>query len=221
MSTYKYYLPILLIAGTTTSCRQQGSSSSGRDSTVDTIVKTDLVKTDTAIATTAPEGAVAGEHLIVPGASVGQTKINENADAVNKRMGKADDGDSAMGKSLSTWYAGHDTSGYQTQIFFSRNMGNDETSRVKQIRITSPEFQTAHGIHVGSPLKSLFAGFRLSKVATYTYNGATYGIYDDKKAGIAFEISDKDICTGIIVHEPETKVAGTYAPFHTNIKMLE
>jgi hypothetical protein len=223
MKAFKY-LPILLITGAISSCQQAGTSStSGLDSTsIDTIVKTDtVIKTDTIVQTdTTDDQPPTLAQLIVPGKSAGQTTLNENTANLIKRMGKPDDGDAAMGKSLSTWYAGHDTSGYQTQVFSSRNMGNEEISRVKQIRVTSPWFKTAHGMHVGTPLKRIYSDFKLTKVATYTDESGTYGIYDDEGAGIAFETDDKDQCSGIIIHEPKTKL-GAYLPFHSNIKVLK
>lgn len=101
-------------------------------------------------------------QLIVPGKSIGQTKLNENAKIVFEKLGKPDNDDAAMGKSLSTWYAHHNPSGYQTQIFCSRYSGNpDETvTHVIQIRVTSPYFKTANSIGVGSTLKQINASLR-------------------------------------------------------------
>jgi hypothetical protein len=65
-------------------------------------------------------------QLIVPGISIGQTTINESGESVHKRLGTPDGGDAAMGKSVSIWYANHDTTGYVTQMYFSRGQGNDE-----------------------------------------------------------------------------------------------
>ena len=46
-------------------------------------------------------------QLVVPGKSIGQTKLKEDAVLVYKKLGRPDAGDAAMGKSLATWYAGH------------------------------------------------------------------------------------------------------------------
>ena len=81
---------------------------------------------------------VSPEQLILPGKAIGRTTLNEDATLIAKVLGPPDKGDAAMGKALSTWYANHDPTGYQTSIFFERQMGGDETSRAKQIRITSP-----------------------------------------------------------------------------------
>lgn len=56
-------------------------------------------------------------QMIVPGKSIGQTKLHENAKLVFKRLGQTESGDAAMGKFFATWYANHDPAGYQTQDF--------------------------------------------------------------------------------------------------------
>jgi hypothetical protein len=83
------------------------------------------------------------------GVSIGQTTINESGENVHKRLGTPDGGDAAMGKSVSIWYANHDTTGYVTQMYFSRGQGNDEIKRVKQIRVTSPFFKINNEVHTG------------------------------------------------------------------------
>jgi hypothetical protein len=215
MNANKYVL-ILLIVGTLGSCAQPNADTTGSDTTSTNTTITDTTALDTPGAEHVPLAQV-----IVPGISIGQTTLNESAENIIKRIGKPDASDAAMGKSLSTWYAKHNTAGYQTQLFFSRQMGVDETSRVKQIRITSPWFKTAGALHVGTPFKNLFANFKLSKVATYREKGTTYAVYDDENAGIAFETDDKDLCSGIIVHEPKTTVTANYAAFHPTTKLLK
>ncbi len=157
-------------------------------------------------------------QLIVPGKSIGQTRLNENAGLVFKRLGKPDDGDAAMGKSLATWYASHNPSGYQTQVFCSRYMGGDENvSRVKQIRVTSPYFKTANGIGAGSTLKQINASFKVRKTLAYIENKQSFFVYDTNK-GIAFEIAANGKCVGVIVCLPGDQGGFTYLPFHPNLK---
>lgn len=159
---------------------------------------------------------VPAAQLIVPGKSIGQTRLKENAELVFKRLGQADDGDAAMGKSLATWYAGHHPSGYQTQVFFSRYMAgmDDTTSRVKQIRVTSLYFKTANGIGPGSTLKQINTFFKVNKTAAFTENKRPYFIYDTHK-GIAFETNASSICTGVIIYLSGDRGGFTYLPFHS------
>jgi hypothetical protein len=160
------------------------------------------------------------EKLIIPGKSVGQTTLNEDAENVIKRLGKPDTGDAAMGKALSIWYANHDTTGYETMIFSARQMGTaNETSQVKQIRITSPWFTTQEGLHVGSTLKQINEHYVTRKAATFSKEGKPYFIYKTDK-GIAFEIGSNNSCTGIIVFDPKAATGQAYLPFYSNLKVL-
>lgn len=163
---------------------------------------------------------VAGQ-LIVPGKSVGQTTLNEDAEAVFKRLGKPDAGDAAMGKALSIWYAGHDTTGYQTMIYTARQMGtDDEVTRVRQIRVTSPWFTTAEGIHSGSTLQQINKVYEVKKSATFTLKNETYTIYRSAK-GIAFEVNSRQVCKGIVVFDEASQPGQMYLPFYSNMKIIE
>ena len=160
--------------------------------------------------------SVPATQLIVPGKSIGQTKLKEDDKLVFERLGRPDNGDAAMGKSLATWYAALNPSGYQTQVFFSRYMGgmDDITSRVKQIRVTSPYFKTVEGIGAGSTLKQIHTFFKARKTAAFTENKQRYFIYDTHK-GIAFESNASGKCTGVIVYLLGGRGGFTYLPFHS------
>jgi hypothetical protein len=69
-------------------------------------------------------------------------------------------------------------------------MGNDETSRVKQIRVTSPWFKVSNKIYAGVPFKIAESVYKLKKIATFEDKGGKRSIYDDVK-GIGFEVDDK------------------------------
>lgn len=159
-----------------------------------------------------------GANLIVPGQRIGGTSINENMDSVVQRLGKPDAGDAAMGKALSIWYAGHNSKGYQTAIFSSRQMGaDDESSRVKYIRITSPRFRLQNGLRVGSSLNKIKKHYVLSQEAVYSEADVQYNIYTATE-GVAFEIASNGICKGIIVQAPGQVQGSIYVPFHNNLE---
>lgn len=222
MNSSKYFIaPMLAMA--LISCKQKTTTT-----TADSVVtKTDSSHSDTIKSIDTNTVDLPGDkpvplaQLIVPGVSLGQTIINESGENVHKRLGTPDGGDAAMGKSISIWYANHDTTGNVTQMYFSRGQGDDEVKRVKQIRVTSPAFKINSKLYVGVPLKSVWPLYKLKKAATFTDNGDKRSLYDDIKVGIAFDVDDKDIITGITVHEPGREVASTYLPFFSNLKSLK
>lgn len=195
-----FYCSIFLL----TACNQSQTKSTQTKNVADTVF-------NTAIST--EEKSVASAALITPAKSIGKISLNENAAAVYKDLGKPDSGDAAMGKSLSTWYADHDPKGYQTQIYCARNMGNadENVSRVKQIRVTSPFFKTKEDIGAGATLAQIQAKFKVVKTASYPTQKPPYEIYDGKN-GIAFEILNSK-CSAVIVYLPGDRGGITYLSF--------
>ncbi len=157
-------------------------------------------------------------QLIVPGKSIGKTFIGENMNEVLKRFGKPDDGDAAMGKSMSFWFARHDTSGYQTAVFAFRKMGtpDEKNSRVQQIMVTSPYFKTAELLHTGLSYGQIAKKYVLKKAAAFSKGKYIITIYDTQK-GISFEFGPDNLCKSIIVHLPNVSTASTYLSFHPNM----
>lgn len=185
-------------------CNQPQTQSAQTKKVADTVFSTVI---------SAEEKLVPAAALIVPGKSIGQITLRENADSVYKALGKPDSGDAAMGKSLSTWYADHNPKGYQTQVFCVRNLGNpdENISRIKQIRVTSPYFKTSERIGAGSTLTEIQTKFKVIKTASYPDKKPPYQIYDDKK-GIAFEILNGK-CRAVIVYLPGDRGGITYLSF--------
>jgi hypothetical protein len=223
MNSSKYFIvPVLAMA--LFSCKQKNAPASA-DTTVnntDTSHSDSIIKSvDTNAVDLPGDKPIPLAQLVVPGVSLGQTTINESGENIHKRLGTPDGGDAAMGKSISIWYANHDTTGYVTQMYFSRGQGNDEVKRVKQIRVTSPAFKITNKLHTGVSFKNTSSLYALKKVATFSDKGSNRTLYDDVKAGIAFDVDDKDMITGITVHEPGREAASTYLPFFSNVKTLK
>lgn len=217
------YLILPMLALAVVGC-QQNKAPKSTDTVAkntDTTVSDNTKVADTTTVDLPGDKPVPLAYLIVPGISIGQTTINESGENVHKRLGTPDGGDAAMGKSISIWYANHDTTGYVTQMYFSRGQGDDEIKRVKQIRVTSPAFKISNKVYTGTPFKSVWASYKLKKVATFTDKGGNRSLYDDVKGGIAFDVDDKDIITGITVHEPGREAASTYLPFFSSLKPIE
>jgi hypothetical protein len=210
------YLFAVLIAATTVSCRQKTSTNQTEKQVADT-QKTIAAKQNSS---TTNNNIITADKLILPGKSIGKTAINEDGEDIIKRLGKPDAGDAAMGKSVSIWYAKHDTAGYITQIYFTKQMGVDDTNRAKLIRVTSPWFKVKEDINVGAPVKNAMSKLRLVKIGEGNGRQGPYTLYDDAKSGIAFEADNKGTCTGITIHEPGKKLAPNYLAFFPDLKML-
>ncbi|OKS88585.1 hypothetical protein [Mucilaginibacter polytrichastri] len=164
---------------------------------------------------------VSAAQLIDPGKSIGLTHLNESLDSVSLKLGKADRGDAAMGAAFTTWFAKHDTSGYQTDVYSHRMMGgkDDNTSRVKLIRVTSPYFKTIQGVGTGLTLTEIGKHFHVKHIANYITGTDTLKVYDDTKEGISFEIDKGDKCTGVLIHAPKDAASG-YLSMHPNAQYV-
>lgn len=151
-------------------------------------------------------------RLITAGKGVGQILLSDDPIIVTKKLGKPDFEDAAMGKSLMTWYANHDSTGFQTSIFSGRSMGGKDENRfyIKKIFITSPWFKTAEGLGVGSTQIEINKYYTLRPVQAYASNKEKIQIYTDTDKGISFEIEKMNkISIGVIVHKPHEDI-GVY-----------
>ena len=159
------------------------------------------------------------DWLLVPGKSAGQTRINENADSVYKRLGTPDGGDAAMQKAVAVWFAHHDTTAYSVSIYTARNTDSLSIAKVLQIRITSPSFKTKEGIHVRSSLTDIQKAFPVIQTEHYLDAGINYTVYDSKQ-GIAFEVNSNDTCVAIIIHKAGVVGEGTHLKFRTTNRFI-
>lgn len=175
----------------------------------------ELYATDTLIVSR-PE--MTAETMIVPGKSVGLTNIGEDVALVTERLGRPDAGDAAMGKAVAIWYAAHTKGDDLIAVYTEREMGVDDTNRIKMIRVTSPGFNTAEGIHTGSNIADIRQHFNILPQARYSAHEHHYTLFAAK--GIAFEVNADSVLTGIIVHEMDRPANSGYIPFHPDAKNL-
>ncbi|RWY52417.1 hypothetical protein [Mucilaginibacter gilvus] len=182
-------------------CKQKGSDAVGNETP--NLPDTTEVK------------AIPAEQLISPGESIGHIKLEGSADSVMQLLGRPDTGDAAMGSQLATWYADHDTAGYQTSIFSRRDMGgkDEPVSRIKKILVTSPWFKTGEYISTGNNIKDIGKYYTLKEGNGYKRNGRSIKIYTDMAKGISFEIDENGKCVSILVHKPNS-AADTYLNMH-------
>lgn len=162
---------------------------------------------------TASQSLLPDDQLLIPGKSAGAFLLGDADSTVFQQLGKPDFGDAAMGKAASIWYT-DDEPDHPFSIFTSRDMGNDETARIKQIRITSPNYKTVQSIGVGSSLRDISDAYPLQIVETYDQNGQTYTVYNANE-GIAFEVDTTYSCVAVIIHEEGADIP-TYLPLRQN-----
>jgi len=200
-----HYLLISLYVLTLFACKHKS-----RQSVSDAIKSESKAHTDNGKAAVA---AVPADRLIIAGKSMGQTILNEARSQVLALLGKPDFSDAAMGKSVAIWYTDHNKKGYATNIYFTTDMGNDDTARVKVIRITSPSFKTNNHLYAGVLITEAQKLYKLQKVGTFKLNGSNRTLYDDTAAGIALEADRSDNITGIAIHETGESVLNAYMAF--------
>jgi len=159
---------------------------------------------------------ITAKQLIIPGKSIGQTKVDESMETVFERFGRPDSSDAAMGSSLAVWYADHDKGGYKTSIFSHHNYNGDNEifQHVRKILVTSPYFRTAESIGCGSTLSQISKYYTLKKGNGYKEKGKPVDVYSDAAKGISFEIdAGLDKCVGIVVYKPNDE-GSTYINMH-------
>src|SRR5690606_20432716 len=114
---------------------------------------------------------------------------------------------------------------HQLNIFFVRTTeGEEETMRAQQIRVTSPDFETAGGIRTGSPIDSIRRDFTpLHRTAFYTReNQETAYLFEAPADGISFEIVYPDsICVAMTVHEKRLSPKNSYLPVHPTLRYYD
>jgi hypothetical protein len=194
---------------------------------INTIISPDQDQMNIFVADTSP---VKKSRLIRPGKSIGLTSINQKDNIVNKNLGPSSTSEAGMGgKELATWYSkpvirGKDTVINEIEIYFTMRMGEKpEPKKVRHIRITSGFFVTVNHIGTGSGQDSIKKYFpAMISVGTYTSpkTKKQVTIYDDKHAGIAFEIDDQKKCIGITVHEPDEPAYETYNSLFSDVNFF-
>lgn len=208
--TIKKIICLIWVAGIIFSCKSKTEKQETQTAVAET--KSDTT-TNTKVDSICVEN-VDTAWLIIPGKSIGKTKVNEDADLVFKNLGKPDGGDAAMGKAVAIWYGNHDSTGHSTSIYTTRDIGNNPLALIRQIRVTSPVFKTSEGLGAASDLSDIEKIFDLKMAEKFSDSGKQYEVYDTKE-GIAFEIGPNKKCVAVIVHEAGKTIPGTYLKFRT------
>jgi hypothetical protein len=169
--------------------------------------------------------------LIVPGKSIGQVKLEAPAESLQV-LGTPDVSDAAMMKAWSVWYSRRKDKSIDSSHVLAvyTAMGTGDSPCVKQIRVNSPQFKTVKGIGAGSTMaaiKKAYPGIKLVKTYESDNKSRRIAVYDDNKAGIAFEISDprsrQPVCSMVVVYDAGKDVSN-YLDYHLgfdSMKILE
>jgi hypothetical protein len=151
------------------------------------------------------------ETLLIPGVSAGNIKLAEDAEPLYKILGKPDSGDAAMQKAVAIWYKNHDPKSYSTAIYTVRDTGDNPPARIRQIRITAPEFKTQSGIGVHSRLSDIQGTFTLKQLTGIPGDSDAFQLFDSP-AGIAFELNKELQCTAVLIHPANEELKASYLP---------
>jgi len=150
------------------------------------------------------------QQLVMPGRSLGQVQLGLAPAAAHLPTTPPNSTDGAMGKAWASWYGARPAHGAPTEldVYTAPPPGDDGSHRsVQVVRATSPYFQLANGLHVGSRLRNIRAAYgALPLATTYSVPGGVRYLYDAGAKGIAFETNGKasdSKCTAVIVHLPK------------------
>lgn len=209
MKAFRFYtIGIAIVVTSVTACRNQDpvvrddrtydtTGSRSADSTAPGIHSDTLV-------------AGANDWILVPGEAAGHTHIGDDLAKLSRELGRPDAGDAAMQKSVSVWFTNHDTTNNSVAVYASRDAGNDDVARIRQIRITAPRFETVRGIRVGTSERDIRAHYTVKDVEQYRSKDGTQSKVLDSEEGIAFEIGADGICDAIVIHPAGAERYGTY-----------
>ena len=158
--------------------------------------------------------------LIIPGKSIGNIELEATADNLSNTLGKPDLTDAAMGKAWLTWFSkvSDTVTGNELNVYTEYKNNELREKVVRQIRVTSAEFQTKEHIRTGLSLEDISKFFpTVQLVGRYDVNTPyPVAVYDAVAEGIAFE-TEENKCTGIIIHRKGQPVSKEYITFHPDM----
>ena len=163
---------------------------------------------------TLPLAAQADGTLIVPGRSIGQTRLGRHGDQDLRKLPRPDASDAGMMKQDLVWVSKHE--GRAPQTLYIHTVANGALDvrphngvTIEDIRVTSPVYHTASGIHVGSTRAEVRRRFPQAQPV----DGRKTEL-DDARRGIAFEFSGaapSARCIAISVHARGGSIGGNAA----------
>lgn len=181
-----FLLPLLLL-----SCNQPApATQTPGETTANAAPATTTIKNET----------VSADWEIIPGKRIGNTALGDDPEMLLQRLGKPDASDAAMGKAWLVWDGAN--SNNTLAVFTTYADSTMMRKAIRQIRVTSPRFQTADGIRTGTKFPEIRRAFPELKASENTFPEAAPR-YDVVSRGISFEFSgksDADSCTAILIY---------------------
>ena len=168
--------------------------------------------------------ASAGNFLIVPGKSIGQTVLGPNGAAELKRLPAPAAEDNGMMQTHLVWVSrtpGDRNTlylhGISNSVYDNVNPANGMT--INEIRITSRQFHTRSGISTASTLAEVRRRFPAIRPVC-----GTPGLFEDTPHGIAFEfaqpVTPESRCIGISVVKPLPGGSGSGVTTQSDVDRL-
>ncbi len=145
---------------------------------------------------------VSADWEIIPGKRIGNTALGDDPETLLQRLGNPDASDAAMGKAWLVWDGKN--SDHTLAVFTTYADSTMMRKAIRQIRITSPRFQTAAGMRTGTLFPEIRRAFPEGKSSERALPEAAPR-YDAVAQGISFEFSgksDRDSCTAILIYPP-------------------
>jgi hypothetical protein len=147
-----------------------------------------------------------GANLIVPGQSIGQTRLGANGAVYLAKLPTPDADDSGMGKYRSVWLS--KKQGGRTDTLYIYSVANDPRDiqplngvSIWLIRVTSSWFKTSDNLSAGATFRQVRHSFPDVRPTDQSQT-----LYDDSARGIAFEFAGSATagspCVAIMVHPP-------------------
>lgn len=179
-----------------------------------------------------PAGAFpeyAGDLIIVPGKSIDKIALGQDIQEVFKLLGKANDGDAAMGKAWGIWYL-KDSTGTkkgELSVYSSYKDTTMMAKDVKQVVVSAANYRTDKGLRVGVSLdeiKSVFPNVKKASLYVHAIKKDSLIVYDAEGEGIAFDVRSKGghfFTTAITVHPKNVSVNSTYLTIHPGWKKVQ
>ena len=220
----KYVFALILSVNFLVSCNNKKPHRNVRKTVATDSIQNNIDTTATVTAQAQDSNNIpSAKQLIIPAKSIGQIAIDDKMEDVAKLLGIPDDGDAAMGKSISIWYSKNPAKKYSTTIYSTSNFGDkDESRKVQNIRVTSPYFITENYLRCGSDLSLIQQQYPELKTPTSHYKDGsaqtTINIYENIKDGIAFEINKANKCVGISVYKSGKRITQTYLPLFSGVE---
>lgn len=163
------------------------------------------------------KGQVAPEWLVRPGISLGSVRIGASQSGVVEKLGKASEGDAAMGHFWTTWIGGK---GGRLDVYATRKPGDNDPITVDIVRATSPSFKTASGLATGAKDVAFKTAFpKAVPVDSYKSAVGKVQIWDDKVRGFGWEVGPNGKVVALIVHRVDTSLKGQYMPLGAYLEM--